>query len=131
MEVRMLNLFVYGTLRTGQPLHDWLEDSILHRREAKIKGDLYPTYNGKFPVANVYGKGIIVGEVFICRVTDAVRAIINMELRAGYEILEVPLVNKVGNPIGTKAFVFHYPYRLPNTEPIESGDWVLYVNQKG
>lgn len=124
------DLFVYGTLRTGEPLHGWLEPHILNKRDAIINGLLFEFGNGSFPVALLGRTGMIRGEVFTLYMCNEVSECINMEVSAGYE----PRVVKTYHLDGTQAedavaFHFGYPHLLG--ERIPSGDWFDYIREQG
>lgn len=126
---RHLNLFVYGTLRTGQPLAGWLTSITSETTPGYIKGKLYPTHRG-FPIADTTEEGIIVGEVKRCKVSMQLLACIDMEKAAGYELVSVPLLNEFGQYQKQKVATFHFPYRKPIQKHIESGDWIVYQQQQ-
>lgn len=124
-----IDLFVYGTLRTGQPLADWLESSTLWKRPAYIKGTLYPIYSGAYPVAFLDEDGLIFGEIRTCAMTDSFIQCVMMEQGAGYVPLEVPVLDKDGKDTEKLCVAFHFPHRKPGTARITSGDWVQWVTE--
>lgn len=128
-ETKPFPLFVYGTLRTGQPLEDWLTDVTIGVKPASINGRLYPCYNGKYPVAKLDEVGLIHGEVRYCRMEQALFDCIHMEKQAGYQMKTVKLHDDQGYQLEEEVAAFHYPYRVPTAHPIRSGDWVEYVER--
>lgn len=122
-------LFVYGTLRTGQPLEPWLTGVTEEVTPAFIAGCLYPCYSGKYPVAKLNERGLIHGEVRYCRLDVPLYDCIAMERQAGYEMWEVNLFDFEGRCLEEKVFAFHYPHRVPTNRLIQSGDWVEWVEK--
>lgn len=125
-----LDLFAYGTLRTGEPLHNWIEPDIIERRDATINGLLFEFSNGSYPVAVLGKTGVIHGEVFRLPYTYEVISCIQMEINAGYEPRMVMTYDANSDPAG-EAVVFHFPYRDLVGERIPSGDWIVHVSEHG
>lgn len=127
----VIELFVYGTLRTGQPLESWLEPCTVEKTMAMcIRGRIYPSYNGHYPVAFLDEDGLIHGEVRKCSLSEPFYATVKMEMRAGYKLQRVPLLSKAGLSEGRSVMAFHYMGRHPTKNCIPSGDWEQYEMMK-
>lgn len=123
-------LFVYGTLRRTGPLEGWLGSSVLESRPATASGGLYSL--GAYPAARFDEEGTIVGELFTVEMSEDVIACIQMEYRAGYELVEIEVTIA---PEGScrqrvqKAWAFHYPDTSRLREHIAHGDWFKYESE--
>lgn len=122
-----VELFVYGTLRTGQPLENWLEPCTVEKTMGVcVRGRIYPSYNRHYPVAFLDESGLIHGEVRTCSLSEPFYATVKMEMRAGYKLQRVPLLDKEGSFMGRRVMAFHFLGRHPTKNCIPSGDWVKY-----
>jgi gamma-glutamylcyclotransferase (GGCT)/AIG2-like uncharacterized protein YtfP len=128
----LIELFVYGTLRTGEPLHDWIAEDIFRKCEATTAGYLYKLRNAEYPAA-IFGLDTpnrIHGEVVTVALTDSVVACIEMEQAAGYVCRWVDVTFE--NGVRAKALSFEFTMMSKDVlgEKIEGGDWVQYLNKQ-
>ncbi len=127
-----IELFVYGSLRVGQALHDWLSADIFRWCEATTPGHLYELRNGEYPAA-LFGLDTsdrIHGEVLTVDLTESVLGCIEMENAAGYVCRWVDVTFENGNT--TKALTFEFTIISGDVlgDRIIGGDWVEHVNTK-
>lgn len=126
-----VHLFVYGTLRKGNPLYPWIEDAVLFCYEdATTPGELFYHSMGSYPVANLttQSDGIIYGDLLVLRGDHAsVHATINMEKGAGYSVKPIKCQWR-GKWYG--AVAFHWPHPEKG-EQILNGDWNRRHDQRG
>lgn len=132
--MKLVNLFVYGTLRPGGTLYDhWISEAVEEIYEiATTRGSLYHVHSGPgflYPVAKLDEKGLVRGTVLRCRAgSPALAETIRMETNAGYEVWLVEV-----NVLGLGMFPcksFHYPHS-PKGKKIVSGDWLAEVKRMG
>ncbi len=118
-------VFVYGTLRPGQPGFDELKlaNRVEHLGPAAVAGSLYDL--GDYPGAVLRSAGVIVGEL-LRPLDDAVLPLLDeFELfdpsdPAGSEYLRVP-VTALGQ--SGSAWIYIYNFPLDGARLIASGDW--------
>lgn len=122
MKTPEAQLFVYGTLRQGGGLEAWLGSSIIDAQAATASGGLCSL--GAFPCAMFDEEGTIVGDVYHVYLSDDVLRCIDMEIHAGYELVEVEVHTFIGDTI--TAWAFHYPDKTIVREHIPHGDWFKY-----
>lgn len=93
-------VFVYGTLREGQPLEHQL--TVLDRERATLSGAaLYVARHDGYPVLVLGSDGVVVGD--LCTVDrtdkyamDRLRSVTNMEINAGYTYMQVTVSTALG-----------------------------------
>lgn len=124
-----IDLFVYGTLRTGQPLSSWLDGCTVWTEPACIEGRLYPAHSRQYPVAKLSEPGLIHGEIRVCETGPQLDTCIDMEIRSGYVAQEVTVLTELGDETGRTALAFHYLYRPPTSICISSGDWAQWAKE--
>lgn len=133
-ETASLELFAYGTIQRGQPLHNWVEDSLWRSAPGTIKGKLYVYGSGHYPVAyiahNEHDRDmteVIHGELMSVYLTDTISALIEMETNAGYIPRWADVTVENGETI--PALSFHFPdinsWRVGTQ--IKSGRWTDYL----
>lgn len=112
-------LFLYGTLRPGQPLWSWIKESV--RGPARVAYTtgyrLYSSETGTYPYMvptplGLTARRIVRGTLVQLEMTRDVGQIIMMETKAGYELEQVPIM---GSPLGetvalANAFVYPSKY---------------------
>lgn len=110
------NIFVYGTLRRGEPINFYLGD-FEYVGEGKIEGyDMYTT--GHFPYI-VAGKGTITGEVY--KVKNGLTQLAMLDtIEHGY--VRIPKKIKMDNKELT-AYTYIFPGEPTSFGKIFSGDW--------
>jgi gamma-glutamylcyclotransferase (GGCT)/AIG2-like uncharacterized protein YtfP len=92
-QTKTILLFAYGTLRTGERLHDWIENEIIEplglatlSRARLFYGREHTSY--PYLVFTDSGQDKAVGEVFRLPLSDTVIQMFQMEVNAGYRINE-------------------------------------------
>lgn len=124
-------VFVFGTIRKGQPRHYLLEGSNFIGYGVIEGFDLYYIYN-LFPGV-VDGKGKVVGEVYEVD-QDKLYSLDEAEDVVSIKNIDVGLSKRVkvkvkmdnGKEINAWCYVFIQD--LENSPKIESGDWVKFIN---
>lgn len=121
-----LDLFVYGTLQTGQPLHEWIEPDVWRKCPATTPGDLFLFQGGEYPAAffSSDGDSVIHGEVITVHLTEQVVACIEMETRSGFKCRWVTVTFENGATQQALAFEFTNPQVVG--ERIEDGNWIEF-----
>lgn len=113
-----VDVFVYGTLRTGEGLSGWLQGK--QRTLATTRGNLYfARYHTGFPLARLNEDGTIIGELIEGVPYDEFLRCADMEEAAGYLTMSVPV--DVEDRGRVHAYAFHYPG--PVGAKIVTGDW--------
>jgi len=129
--------FIYGSLRKGCYNHSMIEGKSVFKGKAKILGyGLYSlgNYPALYPTNNV--KDFVFGELYEITVDKMIQDIHNMELGAGYK-----LVNEKCFVEGSKKEVvisfYQYdnksnvPFVITKKNKVESGDWVDELRKMG
>lgn len=129
MRTPQVHLFVYGTLRQGGGLDAWLASSIKEAHAATASGRLYSL--GAFPCAMFDEEGTIVGDVYLVDLTDDVVRCIDMEINAGYELVEIEVMSQMytTQAAPTIAWAFHYPDKSVMRTHVPHGDWFRYERE--
>lgn len=128
----LIELFVYGTLRTGQPLHDWVAEDVFRKCEATTPGHLYELRNGEYPAAlfDPTATNRIHGEVMTVVLTESVLGCIEMENAAGYACRWVEVTFENGKTAKALSFEFTPMSGDQLGEQIISGDWVEHLSKR-
>lgn len=129
-------LFVYGTLRPGQYNFDRFphEGVRVVNRNCTVSGFIMHNVHGHRPIYPVVIPGhaddIIVGDLLAADDdSDWYHDVMAMEIGAGYEPEEVPVLTRRKRPPRTvTALMFVYQHR-PRGVPIESGNWLQFTEQ--
>ena len=121
----VIPLFVYGTLRTGQGLHDWIADAVVDSEPATVVGyelrDL-----GPYPLMIPAEGQVVYGELmWVKRTHPATMRTIAMELRSGYT-LDMPEVegDNVNVPIPALCFVYPDALAASRLPRVPENDWI-------
>jgi gamma-glutamylcyclotransferase (GGCT)/AIG2-like uncharacterized protein YtfP len=123
-------LFVYGTLRPGEPLWPVLEPGVVARVAARVAGRLHLHAGGGWPLLEPDpDDGDRAGTVWcqgdLCTVADAdvLGAVAAIELGAGYEARWLAVEDLDGRALGP-ALTFTWPWGPHQRGPaIPGGDW--------
>lgn len=134
-ERKNIEIFVYGTLMTGYPLHDWLKNDVFRSAEAKVKGRLYPFGDGGYPVAYIAHyeheqesiKSYVHGEILTVKLSDTVMECIQMEARAGYQPRWTEAILLSGRQVPAMTFHFQDTNSSFVGPEIVTGRWSDYV----
>lgn len=125
---KAIPLFVYGTLRVGQPLHYWLAPCVLDVQTGTVNGHDLMTLDGiPFPFM-VHGGGGVTGDLFWCEPGLDLTRTIQMEVGAGYRFRMVDVYTD-SDVLPIPAGVFVAP-RERGMRRIECGDWVIYTEEQ-
>lgn len=119
----LVAVFVYGTLRVGMNNFMWAQACVRDTVEDCVaQGGLYFVRGGfGYPVAKFNEGGRIVGDVLYCDPDhEEFSAMVEMELRAGYQYREIEVVSPEGETL--ECVAFHY-VRQPAGDKIPDGDW--------
>jgi len=100
--VEKFKIFVYGTLKEGCALHNYLRDSKLISKTHFVRGTLYALSRG-FPAVVLEKNGKVFGEVYEVNL-DVLQSLDYMELSEGYERKLVKLDD------GTEAWIYHIEF---------------------
>ncbi len=121
-----LPVFVYGTLRPGQPGFDemGLGARVDLLGPASVIGTLYDL--GDYPGALLQGDGVIVGDLLRPRDDAVLSSLDSFELfdpedPAASEYLRVPTCLLNG---GRSVWIYVYNFSLTEARVIPSGDWL-------
>jgi len=124
-ETKTITLFAYGTLRTDEPLHSWVEGEILaNHGTAVIRGArlYYPTDHRHYPrlvfTPNV-ATDHAVGELLEVPLGEQIISMFQMEMNAGYTVSEAVAVM----PDGTERDVVVCSWSHNYGEPVPNNDW--------
>jgi len=126
-------LFVaYGTLRKGEALHNWIEDSIVQDLgEVFIKGAklYYPDTHKQYPVL-VWSGSIAdkaVGECYEIKLNDQTISMLEMEIGAGYTLNETSVETPNGDLLQATicAWTHQHGSEVPNNDwtCVERKEW--------
>ena len=113
----MERLFVYGTLKRGEPLHHLLEGARF-LGEGRVKG--YALYDlGDYPAARPAGpQEAVLGEVYEI---EPERLTVLDEVEDEYRRLRVQVELEDGASLSAWMYVYHTP--LPETLRLPGGRW--------
>lgn len=121
-----LELFVYGTLRSGEANAGRLGGCVRRRVAATVPGTLHhpgadPAWH--YPVARIDpgAPGRIVGEVLSLESGPQLAEIVEMELEAGYHLVRGVATTAAGDALEVAAF--SYPASLAVGGRIAGDDW--------
>jgi len=118
-------VFVYGTLRKGQPNRAVMEPHLVaDLGEGQIRGAMYDL--GPFPAVTLEEDGLVIGEWV--RVTDD--GLARLDRLEGYpSFYDRVIVSDTTN--GLRGWVYCMARRkVDGYERVESGDWVKRLEQK-
>jgi gamma-glutamylcyclotransferase (GGCT)/AIG2-like uncharacterized protein YtfP len=119
-------LFVYGTLRPGEPLWPVLEPGVVARVPARVAGRLHVHAGGDWPLLHTTPgdpPGWCVGDLCTVGDADVLGAVAAIELAAGYEAVWLDVEDLAGRPLGV-ALTFTWPWGEHQRGPqIPAGDW--------
>lgn len=118
----LIPLFVYGTLRTGGALHQWVENGVRDsERAVALDHALYMGPGYPFLVPDL--ASVVHGEVLWMRNGPELRRTAAMEVRAGYtmELIDVE-VDSSPEPLPVLAFTWQQG--VAGTYRIPSGEWI-------
>ncbi len=112
-----LNIFVYGTLKRGEPLHHLLEGAKF-LGEGRVKG--YTLYDlGEYPAARpTSGEASVWGEVY--EIPPELLTILD-EVEDEYDRREVPVELEDGRILTAWMYIYRTP--LPEEKRLSSGRW--------
>ncbi|MBF8376339.1 gamma-glutamylcyclotransferase [Alicyclobacillus mali] len=118
-------VFVYGTLRKGQPNRPVMEPYLVaDLGEGQIRGAMYDL--GPFPAVTLEEDGVVTGEWV--RVTDEGLARLD-RLESYPRFYDRAIVSDTAN--GLRGWVYCMARRkVDGYERVESGDWVKRLEQK-
>jgi len=126
-------LFVaYGTLRKGEPLHNWIEQSIINDLgPIVIKGAklYYQRGHRSYPVLRWSGSiaDKAVGELYELTLNDDTIAMLRMESGAGYTINEASVETPSGELLEATVCTWQYEVgdEVPNNDwcSVERKEW--------
>lgn len=123
-------LFVYGTLRTGQPAHGLLAANITRSEPATARGELYALpmgYPGMVP-----GFGVVVGDVVWLTDTPATLGRLDHYEGDEYTRTVYPVALQSGQDTTAWCYMLTEPAAMMRGTRIESGDWVRHIaNSRG
>lgn len=129
-----IEMFVYGTLMTGYPLHDWLKNDIFRTAKGRVKGKLFPFGDGGYPVAYIAHheheqdmKSFIHGEIITVKLSNTVIDCIQMETNAGYQIRWAEVELESGRHVTAMSFHWQNENHSLVGKQIASGRWADYV----
>lgn len=93
-EVKTITLFAYGTLRTDEPLHSWVEDEIIEKHgTGVIRGArlFFSRQHRGYPYL-VFTPNVAtdqaVGELFEVPINEKIVSMFRMEMNAGYTVTD-------------------------------------------
>lgn len=119
-----LMFVAYGTLRKGEPLHDWIADSIVSDLgPVVVKGAKlhYPREHRSFPV--LVWSGFIsdraAGELYELEVNEQTVAMLRMEMDAGYRVIEASVERPDGELAEATLCAWPHTYG----EEVPNNDW--------
>jgi len=119
-------LFVYGTLRTGQPARSLIANHVISSRPARVTGRMYAMPDG-YPGFVPGPDGIVVGEVVT--ISELAAAFALLDAYEGDDFLrslqKVDLLD--GSHAWTWCYLLRRPHDLVGADPIHSGDWAEFL----
>jgi len=118
-------VFVYGTLRKGQPNRAVMEPHLVaDLGEGQIRGAMYDL--GPFPAVTLEEDGVVTGEWV--RVTD--EGLARLDRLEGYpSFYDRAIVSDTAN--GLHGWVYWMArQKVDGYERVESGDWAKHLEQK-
>lgn len=111
----------YGTLRTGMSNFQHFKDDLVSKGIVVLKGfKLFSKKEYPYAVVSDSHRDTIVAEKVEVRSIATQRAIVNLEISAGYYYDELLIDNQ-------KFGIFLYSQQNPNDPQIIDGDWVNYT----
>jgi len=119
-----IHLFAYGTLRKGERLHDWVGDEIINDLgEATIAfSRLYYSRNHRgfpFLVETDSPNDKSVGEIYEIPVNENTIAMFQMEMNAGYKVMEMEATLADGSTLPVAVCVWDSVVG----EPVPDNNW--------
>lgn len=122
-------VFVYGTLRPGQPAHDLVAPSIARLESATTSGLLYALGDGYPGYAS--GAGMVHGEVIW--LTDPAATLRRLDDYEGEEFTRVVCTVALQSGLEVTAWIYAFTdsAALRRQAVIESGDWIVHLAQVG
>lgn len=131
MSKKVLNVFVYGTLKEGRPLdRKAFADTRLSVTPATIVGSIYNL--GRYPAIQLKGKGLVQGEVHAFHKDDIEKVINIMDMIEGYDPKGEEKNNLYNRRVVTaktkdgekmEAYVYEYPRKLKASIKLDDGLW--------
>ena len=122
-ELEWVPLFAYGTLRTYQPLHDWVEDLIIerHTNVYGLNSKLYVSHHLFFPYLVKEEGSATRGELFVVKNNQKFADLVDMEIGAGYKM------ETIETNLGMNAVTFFCDLeKVFLVSPINCDDWVEF-----
>lgn len=126
-EVKTIVLFAYGTLRTDESLHSWVKNEIVTKHGIGVMrgARLYcPKQHSGYPYL-VFTPNMAtdqaVGELFEVPLNDRIISMFQMEMNAGYRVVDSVAVL----PDGTEKEVVVCYWDNPSAlgKPVPNNDW--------
>jgi len=124
-DTQTITFFAYGTLRKGQHLHGWIEGEVIESigtGKMKFAKLFFPQRHRSFPYLTFTSSPSdeTVGEVYTLPMSERVMQMLQMEMNAGYKIMEADVeVN------GETMQVVVCAWDREVGDPITGNDWVL------
>lgn len=126
-DIKTVLFFAYGTLRKGERLHSWIEGEIIESvgvAEMPSARLFYSRSHKQFPylVMTNNPSDKAVGEIYELPLSEQVLEMLQMEVNAGYSIIEAEAVIN-GEPVMVLACVLDKSNTYIIGEPIPNNDW--------
>ena len=107
-EQKTITLFAYGTLRSGERLHDWVKDDIIEKKGiAKVRYAklFYAKSHKGYPYLVFTGNASdwAVGELFEVPINDQIVSMFQMEMNAGYTVSDTVATTEDGQEVNVVA----------------------------
>lgn len=128
---KMLNVFVYGTLKEGRPLdRKVFADARLSVKPATIVGSIYNL--GPYPAIKLKGNGVVQGEVHVFHKDNIKEIIDTMDRIEGYNSKREEKSNLYNRRIVTaktkdgekmEAYVYEYAREPKDSAKLADGLW--------
>jgi gamma-glutamylcyclotransferase (GGCT)/AIG2-like uncharacterized protein YtfP len=119
-------LFVYGTLRSGAPMHDLLVPGARLLGIARARGRLYDL--GAFPafVPSKSARDVVRGELFEVTARDPARHLASIDRYEGRLFTREQILVECAapGPVGATAWVYRFNGDLRRARRILSGDYL-------
>jgi gamma-glutamylcyclotransferase (GGCT)/AIG2-like uncharacterized protein YtfP len=113
-------LFVYGTLRPGGRLHNWIESAVIDSEPATVTGYTLFNLGGHFPLMVPERGRVVHGDIlWVDRSNPMLHETVAMELATGYSMDMVEAEAMV--PIPVLAFIWQGG--VNGLAPVPSNDW--------
>ena len=121
---KTITLFAYGTLRTGERLHDWVKDEIIENKGvARVRyAKLFYSRNHKgYPYLVFTGNpsDYAVGELFEVPINDQIISMFQMEMNAGYTVSDTVALTSDDDEVNVVVCSWKGTYG----DPVENNDW--------